>query len=82
MAVIEKKIVLAGSKGKVEIIAFFDSEATYSCIRPELAESLGSAESLPEVRDSGTAEEGRTCEPWKRCDWISTSAAISSPMNL
>ncbi len=48
MAVIEKVIRLAGSKGAKEVSAIFDSGSTYSCIRPELAKELGITELLPE----------------------------------
>lgn len=60
MAVILKRIRLAGSRGSEEVEAIFDSGATYSCIQPELAERLGAPEALPEPMDLGTAEEGRT----------------------
>jgi len=58
MAVIQKPIRLVGSKGSQEEVAIFDSGATYSCIRPDLAEKLASVEPLPEPTDF-TAEEGR-----------------------
>ena len=38
--VIEKKIKLRGSKGEKELTAVFDSGATYSCIRTEIAKEL------------------------------------------
>ncbi|RKX68691.1 hypothetical protein DRP53_10200 [candidate division WOR-3 bacterium] len=57
--VIEKRIVLKGSKGKEEITAVFDSGATYSCIQPELAENLGVTEPLPAPKHFGTAEKKR-----------------------
>ncbi len=60
MAVIQKRIRLAGSKGSREEVAIFDSGATYSCIQPELAKMLGTVEPLPEPMDFSTAEEGRT----------------------
>jgi len=59
MAVIIKRIRLRGSKGEVERDAIFDSGATYSCIRPELAEALGMVEPLPEPMEFATAEDGR-----------------------
>jgi len=59
MAVILKRIRLAGSKGSEEITAVFDSSATYSCIQPQLAGRLGAPEALPEPMHFGTAEEGR-----------------------
>lgn len=60
MAIIQKPILLRGSKGQEEVLALFDTGATYSCIRPELAEKLGFIEKLPEPIELGTAEEGRT----------------------
>jgi len=59
MAVIEKKVKLKGSKGEEEVFAIFDSGATYSCIKPELAKKLGKLEALPEPKHFGTAEEKR-----------------------
>lgn len=59
MAVIQKTIRLAGSKGAEEAAAIFDSGATYSCIEPGLAQRLGVEEKLPEPMDFGIAEEGR-----------------------
>jgi hypothetical protein len=58
MAVIEKLVTLAGSKGKKGVVALFDSGATYSCIRPDLAIQLGLAEALPEPSDFETAKDG------------------------
>ncbi|MDT7906700.1 MAG: retropepsin-like aspartic protease [Candidatus Calescibacterium sp.] len=40
MAIIRKEIELVGSKGKRKEIALFDSGATYSCIRKEIAQEL------------------------------------------
>ena len=58
MAIIQKEIELAGSKGKTKENALFDSGATYSCIRKEIAESLGNLEKLPESLELGTAKKG------------------------
>lgn len=58
MAVIQKKIILAGSRGKREEVALFDSGATYSCLRPDIARELGNVEDLPEPMEFGTAKEG------------------------
>ncbi|HID64539.1 MAG TPA: retroviral-like aspartic protease [Anaerolineae bacterium] len=57
MAVIQKEIRLAGSKGEQMVVAIFDSGATYSCIHPELAEELEVVLSLPEPMDFSTAKE-------------------------
>jgi len=59
MAVIQKLIRLAGSKGSEEVAAIFDSGSTYSCIRPDLAKKLEIALPLPEPMDFSTAEEGQ-----------------------
>ncbi len=59
MAVIEKEIKLAGSKGEKKVMAVFDSGATYSCIEPQLASQLGMIEALPEPMNLGTAERDR-----------------------
>ena len=40
MAVIQKELKLVGSKGEQELIALFDSGATYSCIDRSLAAEL------------------------------------------
>ena len=40
MSIIEKKIRLKGPLGEREVTALFDSGASVSCIRPELAEEL------------------------------------------
>ena len=58
MAVIIKRIRLMGSKDEAERDALFDSGSTYSCIHPDLAERLGTVESLPEPMEFSTAKEG------------------------
>jgi hypothetical protein len=40
MAIIRKEIELVGSKSRRKEIALFDSGATYSCIRKEIAQEL------------------------------------------
>ncbi len=59
MAIIQKTIKLKGSKGEEDIVAIFDSGATYSCIEPGLAKKLGILELIPEPMDFGTAKEGK-----------------------
>jgi len=56
MAVIEKELRLAGSKGERKVKAIFDSGSTYSCIEPELAEELAMVDPLPEPMDFETDE--------------------------
>lgn len=58
MAVIEKMIKLKGSKGEKDVLALFDSGATYSCIETELAKKLAYLEPLPEPLEFDTAEVG------------------------
>ena len=58
MSVIRKEIELVGSKGRAKVNSIFDSGATYSCIRPELAEELGNLEPLPKLKQFITAKEG------------------------
>ena len=53
MAVIEKGIRLVVSKGEEQVVAIFDSGATYSCIQPQLAEELGRVEPVPETMEFG-----------------------------
>jgi len=59
MAVIEKEIKLVGSKGEEQVVAIFDSGASYSCIQPELAGELELILALPQPMEFGTAENGR-----------------------
>ena len=62
MAVIAKKIKLAGSKGAKELEALFDSGATYSCIKRAVAEKLGEIDALSETLEFATAKEGEKVE--------------------
>jgi predicted aspartyl protease len=62
MAVIQKEIELAGSKGRIKELVLFDSGATYSCIRKEIAEKLGNIESLPQTLSLKTAKEKEVIE--------------------
>jgi len=57
MSLITQKVVLAGSKGRKEVIAFFDSGASYSCINRETAEGLAHLEPLSEAMEFETAEK-------------------------
>ncbi len=57
--VIEKKIKLRGSKGEKELTAVFDSGATYSCIRTEIAKELDTLLALTEPIKFVTAESDR-----------------------
>jgi len=75
MEVIEKKIKLRGSRGEAEVVAVFDSGATYSCIQPELARKLGRMEALPEPKIFGTAESERKVTAKER---VSLDFALNS----
>jgi len=58
MGVLVERIRLRGSKGSVEREALFDTGATYSFVRAELAEELGIVDSLPEPMEFEAAKEG------------------------
>jgi hypothetical protein len=58
MTVIQKEVRLVGSKGEVTLPIILDSGATYSCIRPGLAEKLGTIDALPEPMSFATAKKG------------------------
>jgi len=66
MAIIEKKIWFEGSKGKKEIEALFDSGATYSCIRKDIAEKLEFIVPLPHILKFDTARNGIKLEAKER----------------
>ena len=58
MAVIQKNVCLVGSLGTKEVLALFDSGASYSCIAPELARQLDVVTRIPEPMAFGTAKDG------------------------
>lgn len=58
MSILERTLQYRGSKGQADLVTLFDSGATYSCINPTLAPTLGMVEALPEPFDLGTASEG------------------------
>lgn len=62
MAVISRKIELAGSKGSAEVEALFDSGASFSCVPPELANRLGIVDPLPRPLKFETADKGQKME--------------------
>jgi hypothetical protein len=57
VSLIKKPIILAGSKGRKQVIALFDSGASYSCVTKELAASIAHLEPLTEPMEFETAEE-------------------------
>ena len=66
MAIITKKLKLAGSKGEKELEGLFDSGSTYSCIERVLGESLGILERIPIPLKFETAEKKRKIEAKER----------------
>jgi len=66
MAIIQEEIELAGSKVRRKEVALFDSGATYSCIKKEIAQELGGIVSLLEPLNLGTAKEGDDIEAKER----------------
>lgn len=60
MVIIEHDVVLTGSLGSRRCRALFDSGATYSLIRPDIAEEVGNPERLPDPENwvFETAQEG------------------------
>lgn len=58
MSILQKMLHLEGSKGQAEVVALFDSGASYSCIQPALAGNLGNIEALPRPLRFGTAKGG------------------------
>ena len=57
MALLCKPVILAGSKGRRKVNAFFDSGASYSCINKELADDIATLEPLPDPMEFETAEK-------------------------
>ena len=58
MGILFERIKLVGSKGERDIIALFDSGASYSFIKKELAKELETIISLPIPLEFETAREG------------------------
>lgn len=58
--IIEHEVTLTGSRGTRRCLALFDSGATYSLIRPDIAEAIGTPERLPDPENwvFETAQEG------------------------
>ncbi len=74
MALISKPIILAGSLGRREVTALFDSGASYSCVNRRLAEEIAHLEPLAEPMEFETAERGSvvTAEYAVRADFFFT----------
>ena len=58
MSLLHKNVTLKGTRGIEEVIALFDSGASYSCIRQDIAERIGTLEPLEEPMEFSTADEG------------------------
>lgn len=58
--IIEKNLLFEGSLNEKELLALFDSGASYSCIRPELAAKLGNVESIRHPFEVETAKKGES----------------------
>jgi predicted aspartyl protease len=56
--IIERDLEFRGSKGCAVFRTLFDTGATYSCIRPQCAETIAIMESLPDPLDVETASQG------------------------
>ncbi|HUX22970.1 MAG TPA: retropepsin-like aspartic protease [Spirochaetia bacterium] len=51
MSILEHEVTLIGTKGKVRCRALFDSGASYSIVRREIAERIGRIEPFPNPED-------------------------------
>ncbi|HUR67238.1 MAG TPA: retropepsin-like aspartic protease [Chitinophagaceae bacterium] len=56
---IKLPLYFKGSKGEKTFYALFDTGSTFSCIREDLADSIGHLDKLPETRYFGTASENQ-----------------------
>ncbi|MCS3920025.1 retropepsin-like aspartic protease [Fervidibacter sacchari] len=59
MGILVKQVVLRGDKGQVELDGMFDTGATYSVIRKDIAEQIATVIPLDEPITLRTAEQGR-----------------------
>jgi hypothetical protein len=60
LGIITKRMRLVGSLGEREVDGLFDSGASYSLIRREVAEQLANLEPLPQPMTFEMAEQGAT----------------------
>ena len=58
MSLLQQHVTLKGVKGKTSVLALFDSGASYSCIRRDIADKIGLLEPLEEPMSFTTAAEG------------------------
>ena len=59
MSILKFPMLYKGSKGQSDLISLFDSGASFSCVRPDVAKRLANLEPLPEVMHIQTASEGQ-----------------------
>ncbi len=59
MGILLKQVTLRGDKGQVELDGMFDTGATYSVIRKDIAEQIATVIPLDEPIVLRTAEQGR-----------------------
>ncbi len=60
MGIVTKRIRLVGSRGEYETEGLFDSGASYSFVRKDIAERLATLEPLPQPMSFEMAQQGAT----------------------
>ena len=68
MSIIEKKLRLEGPLGEKEVTALFDSGASVSCIRPDIAEMLEISIPLRKPLQISTADEDNSMSVNEKVD--------------
>jgi len=58
MSLLEHRVTLKGTKGELDVLALFDSGASYSCIRRDIADGIGPLLPLEEPMSFTTADRG------------------------
>ena len=66
MSLLQRNVLLRGTRGRENVTALFDSGASYSCIRRDVAERVGHLERLEEPMVFTTADEGNEI----RAEWV------------
>jgi hypothetical protein len=66
MAVIQEEVELVGTKGRAKKLALFDSGATYSCIRADLATKIETLQPLVKPLSFETAKEKEAVQVTER----------------
>jgi len=66
MGEIFEKVRLVGAKGEAEVKALFDSGATYSFVRRDVAQQVASIEALPEPMRFATTNPDAPVEARQR----------------